>query len=262
MIYTIDSEISNSPVIAWDNLVATGTLTATSSAAGFPVEGLLNGYTTDPWKPAAMPATVTLTLGAPAPVSCVAFAAHDMHTQGVTVEVQRWTGAAWATAHTVTPDSDAPFIVSFPVSDANQWRVNFTGASTFRLGVLHISRALVFPSICRIVPPHVPLNRVSEVELIGGAEGSTGEFLQADTMRTGGRADVSFSVQSQDFIKGEAFEGFRQHFNSGRPFFMASLPRYDAADMGYLWRSGGSILTPYQDAVFMSLDMEVGVYVG
>lgn len=262
MIYSTDSEVGNSPFIAWNNLIGTGTLTATSSAAGFPVAGLLNGYTTDPWRPNAMPATVTLNLSSAAPVSCVAFAAHDMHTQGVTVEVQRFTGGSWVSVRTVTPESDAPFIVSFQVQDAAQWRVRFTGSNTFRLGVLQISRALVFPSMCRIAPPHVPLNRVSEVELIGGSESSTGQFLQSDTMRTGGQASVNFSVQSQDFIKSAAFEGFRNHFNHGRPFFLASLPRFDPSDMGYVWRSGRNIVTPYQDAVFMSLDMEVGVYVG
>lgn len=262
MIYSTDPSVGNSPYIAWDNLIATGTLAATSSASGAPVTGLLNGYTTDPWQPSAMPATVTLTLAAPAPVSCVAFAGHNMHTQGVTVTVERLIGETWTTVRAVTPDSDAPFIVSFSLADSAGWRVVFSGASTFRLAVMHVSRGLVFPSQTRIVPPHVPLNRVSEVELVGGAEGSTGEFLQADTMRTGGRASLAFSVQSQGFIKGEDFEAFRQYFNQGRPFFVACFPRFDPADMGYVWRNSGNIVTPYQDAVFMALDMEVGVYVG
>jgi hypothetical protein len=261
MIYSTDPNVLNSPYIAWDNLIATGTLTATSSAAGFPVTGLLNGYTTDPWRPSAMPATVTLTLPVPVPVSCVAFAGHDMHSRGVQVQVQQFRGGDWAQVALVTPESDAPFIVSFNAGDGSV-RVIFSGANTFRLAVMHVSAGLVFPSQSRIVPPHAPLNRVSEVELIGGAEGSTGEFLQADTMRTGGKASIAFSVQSQGFIKSAEFERFRQHFNSGRPFFLACFPRFDPADMAYVWNNGKSIITPYQDAVFMALDMEVGVYVG
>lgn len=262
MIYSTDSAVSDSPFIAWDNLIATGTLTATSSASGFPVSGLLNGYTTDPWKPDAMPATVTLSLAASAPVSCVAFAGHDMFTQGVSVEVQRLSGGSWVKVRGITPESDDPFIVSFPVADSDGWRVVFTGG-VFRLSVMHVSRALVFPSLCRIVPPHVPLNRCDTIELVGGPDSSTGEFLQADTMRTGGEASINFSVQSQAFIKSADFEGFRQHFNAGRPFFIACLPRFDPSDMGYVWRNGrNSIVTPYRDAVFMSLGMSVGVYVG
>lgn len=261
MIYSTDPDVTDSPLIAWDNLIGQGTLSATSSAAGAPVSGLLNGYTTDPWRPATMPATVTLAMSAPAPVSVVAFAAHDMATQGVTVAIERLVGADWVAVRTVEPETDDPFIVSFPVTDAAEWRVVFTGASTFRLAVLHLSRSLVFPSMTRIQPPHVPLHRVSEVELIGGSESGTGEFLQSDTMRTGGRANIGFSVQLPELMLSDDFEGFRQHFNKGRPFFIACFPRYEPKDMAYVWRSGDSILTPYQDAVFMALDMQVGVYV-
>lgn len=264
MIYTNDPDVTNSPLIAWDNLVTKGTLEAQTggSAAGFPLSGLQNGYTTDPWRPNTMPSNLVLTLPAPAPASVLAFAAHDMHTQGVTVRLDRWVTDAWQEVREVTPESDAPFMVSFPVADASQWRAVFTGDNTFRLGVMHLSRGLVFPSGTRIQPPHVPLHRVSEIELIGGSESGTGEFLQADTMRTGGRANIDFSVQLPDLMLSDSFEGFRQHFNKGRPFFIACFPRYEAKDMGYVWRGGPSILTPYQDAVFMALDMEVAVYVG
>ena len=259
MIYSTDPNVTDSPVIAWNAL--TGTLSASSSAPNAPVSGLLNGFTTDPWRPAAMPATVTLSLPAPAPVSVVAFAGHDMATQGVTVIVERLVAGDWVTVRTVTPASDDPFMVSFPLVDAQGWRVRFTGDNTFRLAVLHFSRALVFPSITRIQPPHVPLHRVSQVELIGGSESSTGEFLQADTMRTGGQASISFSVQLPELMLSDNFEGFRRHFNSGRPFFIACFPRHEPKDMGYVWRNGRGIETPYQDAVYMALEMEVSVYV-
>jgi hypothetical protein len=222
---------------------------------------LQNGVTTDPWRPAAMPCTVTLTLAAPAPASVLAFASHDMGTRGVTVTLQRLVGGDWVTVHVVTPESDDPFIMSFGLADAPQWRVVFSGDNTFRLAVMHLSRGLIVPG--RIVPPHVPLHRASEVELVGDSESGTGEFLQADFERTGGRANVQFSVQLPDFAAGDDFEGFRQHFNRGRPFFMACFPRYEPRDMGYLWRGqrAPNILAPYRDAVFMEIGMECSLYV-
>lgn len=262
MIHNQNFEISNSPLIGWDNLVPQGTLTATSSATGFPVSGLLNGVTTDPWRPNAMPATVTLVLPTARFASMVCFAAHDLGTRGVTVILERLVGATWTLVMQVTPIDDAPLILSFNAVSAVQWRVRFTGANTFRLSVMSLCLGLTIPG--RIVPPHAPLHRVSEVELVGDSESGTGEFLQADFNRTGGRANINFSVQLSDFATGEEFEAFRQHFNRGRPFFLACFPTFAADDVGYVWRGqrASSIVPAYQDAVYMSIGMELSVYVG
>jgi len=258
MIYLTDYTIQNSPLIAWDNLVAPGTLSASSEEADFPLTNLLDGVTTAKWKPTAMPATVTVDLDASAPADVLAFAAHDMHTQGVTVLLQRWDGAAWVDVMERTPESDDAFMMAFPIADSDQWRVTFTGG-VFSLGVLHLSRGLVVPG--RIVPPHTPLNIASEVELLGASESGNGEFLQADFMRTGARAEVSFSAQRPDFIKGDRFEAFRQHYNRARPFFIACFPRHDRKDVGYCHRKGGSLIPSQTDAVFMAVSMEVGIHV-
>ena len=262
MIYNSNPLVTNSPMIVWENLIGQGTLAASSSAAGFPVSGLLNGVTTDPWRPDAMPATLTLDLGEDKPASALCFAAHDMGTQGVTVALERWNGSAWVAVMSVTPDDDSPIMMSFPIQDASEWRVTFSGDNTFRLSVASLGRGLIVPG--RVVPPHVPLHRASEVDLVGDSESGTGEFLQADFMRTGGRAFVNFSVQLADFAAGDDFEGFRQHFNRGKPFFMACFPRFEPKDMGYLWRGerARSIVAPYEDAVFMSIGMEASLYVG
>lgn len=262
MIYNSNASVTNSPLAIWDNLIPKGTLTASGSAAGFPVSGLLNGVTTDPWKPDAMPASLTLTLSATATAGAVCFAAHDMGTQGVAVAVDRWDGAAWVQIISHSPTDDAPLILSFAPVSSIQWRIRFTGSNTFRLAVVSIGPVLEFPG--RVVPPHVPLHRASEITLVGDSESGTGEFLQADFERTGGRANIQFSVQLPDFAAGDAFEGFRDHFNRGRPFFFASFPTYDTKDVGYLWRGEGaqSIVAPYQDAVYMTIGMECLLYVG
>lgn len=262
MIHNQNFNVGNSPLIGWDNLLPQGTVTATSSAAGYPVTGLLNGVTTDPWRPDAMPATVTVELPTQRYASMLCFAAHDMGTQGVTVILERLVAAVWTHVMTVAPSDDAPLILSFNAVQSDDWRVRFTGENTFKLSVISLSLGLILPG--RILPPHVPLHRVSEVELVGDSESGTGEFLQADFNRTGGRASINLSVQLPDFATGEEFEAFRQHYNRGRPFFMASFPSYEPQDVGYLWRAknAGSILTPYRDAVFMSIGMECSVYVG
>ena len=261
MIHNQNPAVRDSPLIGWDNLVPQGTLTATSADAGAPVTGLLNGVTTDPWRPAAMPATVTLELAAPRYASMLCLAAHDLGTQGVTVILERLVGATWTPVMQVTPTDDTPLILSFAAVSAEDWRVRFTGSTVFRLAVMSLCLGLQVPG--RIVPPHAPLHRISEVELVGDSESGTGEFLQADFNRTGGYASINFSVQLADFAAGEDFEAFRQHYNRGRPFFMACFPTFEPRDVGYLWRSqrAASIVPAYKDAVFMSIGMECSAYV-
>lgn len=253
--------VTDSPLIAWDNLVQQGTLVATSSAAGFPVTGLQNGVTSDPWRPNAMPATVTLTLSGARSASVLCFAAHDMATQGVTVILERNVASVWTAVVTYAPTSDNPFMLSFPAVSATEWRVRFTGSNTFRLAVMTLALGLTIPG--RIIPPHTPLHRVSEVELVGDSESGTGNFLQADFERVGGKASLAFSVQMNAFATGADFEAFRQHFNRGRPFFIACFPTTYPLDIGYVWRGNGaqSIVPAWQDAVFMSIGMEVSVHV-
>lgn len=262
MIHNLNPYVANSPLIGWDNLVPTATVTATSSAAGFPVSGLLNGVTTDPWRPSAMPATVNVVLPSSAPASMLCLAAHDLGTQGVTVILERLVGAVWTSVMSVSPADDAPLILSFDAVSATSWRVRFTGSSTFRLSVLSLCLGLTIPG--RIIPPHTPLHRVSQVDLVGDSESGTGEFLQADFNRMGGSANLNFSVQLSEFATGDEFEAFRQHFNRARPFFIACFPTYEPHDVGYVWRGDGAsnIVPAYRDAVFMSISAEVGCYVG
>lgn len=257
MIISTDFSVADSPVIWWENLLQSGTVTATSGAD---VGALANGYTTDPWRADAMPATVTVTLSGAAMANAVCFAGHDMHAKGVIAIVERFTGGAWVQVATGAPKYAGVFILSFPCASADQWRVRFTGANTFRLAVMTLGLGLMVPGI--IQPPHTPLYMASEVELIGASESGTGEFLQADFKRSGGRADLDFGVQYPAFIKSDRFLAFRDHFNRGRPFFVAIMPRHDPRDVGYLWRGGANILPAYSDAVFMPFSLEASLHVG
>ena len=262
MIHNTNPAVANSPLIGWDNLIPTATVTATSSAVGFPVSGLLNGVTTDPWEPGAMPATVTIGLPATKWANMLCFEAHNLGSKGVTVTLQRLVLATWTTVATLAPIDDSPLIMSFPAVSADDWRVVCSGAAVFRISVMSLCLGLTIPG--RIVPPHAPLHRVSEVDLVGDSESGTGEFLQADFNRMGGKASLNFSVQMAEFATGDLFESFRQHFNRGRPFFIACFPTYEPKDVGYVWRGKGaaSIVPAYRDAVFMSIGLEVSVYVG
>lgn len=259
MIVNTNPAVINSPRIAWNNLLADAVLTSTGSNPNFPITNLLNNYTNDPWIPDAVPASLFITFASARSISMACFAGHNMGGREVTVLFQHFIAGDWETIASATPTDNDTLILSFPAVSATQFRVRFLGVNTFRLGVLFVVPGLTIPGI--IVPPHTPLNRVSEIELIGGAEGVTGEFLQSDFMRTGGRASLTMSAQSPSFATGSTFETFRDHFNRGRPFFIACFPTHNPDDVGFCWRNGGNLIVAYSDPVYMAMAMDVGVYV-
>lgn len=260
MIISTDTNVQNDPVIFFENLIQSGLVDASTSADGYPVTGLQNGHTTDPWMPTAMPSTVTLTLAGSATATALCLAGHDLHAKGVTVILERLVSGSWAHVISGNPEDAGPFILSFPARDATQWRIRFTGSNTFRLAVATLGSGLIFPGL--IQPPHTPLHQASEAELIGAGEGSTGEFLQADYKKSGGRANINFGMLRPDFVSGSKFQSFRDHYNRGRPFFIACFPRFSPRDIGYCWKNGRSLTPAYADAVFMPVAIEVNIHVG
>ena len=123
----------------------TGTVAVSTEATGYDGTNALTGVTYTAWKPTAMPATWTLTFTSAA-VSYVGIAAHDLYTQGSTVNVQRWTGAAWSTVASNTPTDNLPILFLLTRRTAQTtFRVQVTGATVPTIGVIWIGDVLEFP---------------------------------------------------------------------------------------------------------------------
>ena len=245
-----------SPNILWDNVLGKGMLVASSADATGPAANALAQATNNAWVVTLTSATLTVTLGAAAECDMAGFAAHTL--TGRAVAVQYWDGAAWVTRATVTPTDNGSFMVAFDRASSTQWRISVSGGA-FRIGVAYLGAALMVPGT--IQPPHTPLHLCEEVEIMSGVQSRTGQFLGADVAIFGGKATMGFEAQYPDFVL-NGFEAFRQWFNRGNAFFIASAPNTWPLDMGYCWRNGGEIVPPWRDAVFMSLAMDVGVYRG
>lgn len=258
MIHSTDYNVSNSPLIAWDDVTNAATMTPSSSADDFPVTGLQNGITTDPWKPGVMPADIEIDCGSTVTASVLSFAAHNMYTNSVSVSLEYHNGSGWVLVREVTPESNDPFMIAFPRVDSQLWRVSFTG-SAFQVSVMSLCNALHIPN--EIGPGHTPFYAASEIEMLGGSLGSTGEFLQADFYRKGSKVNFEFLAQRTEFILGDEFQSFRDHYNRGKPFFIAPTPLHDRKDVGYVWRNGNNLIPAYQNAAFMDVSIEVGAYV-
>lgn len=258
MIYSNSSTISDSPIIAWDDVTNTATLTASSSAEDFPVTGLKNGVTTDPWRPASMPANIEIDCGESKAASVLSFAAHTMGTNGVTVTLEKWDGAAWVDVISAAPETDEPLVMVFNLQEAQEWRVSFTGA-IFSVAVMSLCDALHIPN--QIEPGHTPFYAAAEIELLGGSVSSNGHYLEPDFYRKGAEIDVTFSRQRPGFILSDEFLSFRDHYNKGRGFFIAMTPLHDPRDVGYVWRTPTPFKSRYISAVQMDATLRLNAYV-
>lgn len=250
--------IGNMPEILWDNVLTKGTLaTVGTVAADGPGINALSQSTNDAWKCTAVGGgSLTVTLGASTVCNAVGIAAHNL--VGKVVTVARRDGAAFVTVATLTPTDNLPIMIRFNSATSTQWRLSVT-SGPFNIGVAFIGVALDVPGT--IQPPHTPLNLCEEVELLGGSQSRSGQFLGQEVSIFAGKASLQFEVQRPSFAM-DTFNDFRLHFNRGGAFFVACAPTAWPNDMGYCWRNGAEIVPPWRDAVFMDLSMEVSVYNG
>lgn len=253
--FTIRPQL-RSPNILWDNVLAKGTLVASSATASGPGVNAIDQATNTAWIVSGTSATLTVTLAAETECNALGIAAHAL--AGRTVSAEYWNGTAWiSVASLLVPDANSFMLVWTGVS-STQWRISVSGGE-FYIGVAYLGNMLTVPGA--IQPPHTPLHFCERVELLGGEQSRTGQFLKQDIKVYAGDAALQFEVQYPQFVLSE-FEAFRQWFNRGNAFFIACQPNTLPDDMGYCWRTGAEIVPPYRDAVFMDLAMGVGVYRG
>lgn len=122
-----------------------GTVAASTSATGFDAAFAANANTYEYWKPTALPATWEVDFGSAETVSYFGIAAHDLATQGATVEYQTWDGSAWTTRVTHAPaDNSAIFGLLTPRS-ISKARIRITGITMPVIGVVYFGSVVEFP---------------------------------------------------------------------------------------------------------------------
>lgn len=120
-----------------------GTVTASTQAAGYDAIFAANLKTTQWWRPTAVPATWDLAFTS-APISYFGIAAHDMATVGATLEVYRWDGAAWVLMLSHVPTDNGPIFGLLVRMTRDRLRFRFTGAIP-TIGVISIGDVIEFP---------------------------------------------------------------------------------------------------------------------
>lgn len=121
------------PSLFYDNRLGDATLAASSTASGYAAANLADWRPYTWWKPAALPATITVDCAAPAAADYALVYGHNLFTCGCTLEVRGSTdnfAASDVLVDSHTPADDEPFALLFTSASYRYWRVRITGAAT------------------------------------------------------------------------------------------------------------------------------------
>lgn len=261
MIYaSIDATELNEASALFRNVLAEGTLAWSSQSADGFAANALGPQTYDFWTPTALPATLSVTLGAAVECDACAIIGHTLFTAGATVAVEWWNGSAWITAHSVTPTDDRDLMLIFGAQSSAQWRIRVTGAAVMpSISVAMIGPRFIIPD--GVAADYVPLNLALDIDLAPSIT-VKGQYVGTFVKRTGGATSISLAQQRREWIEDEA-RPFIAHYNEGAPFVWSSCPDLLPDDMAYCWRSGGVLRASYgAGARWGQMGLEVSAYVG
>jgi hypothetical protein len=247
------AEANAQPMVAWDNLLARGTITNGSLPAGAPRLDAVDENTADFWQPTGADTLRATMVGSEA-ADCAFFAAHTL--AGRTVKVQYFNGSTWVDQATVVPTDNSPFLIIFPTRSATGWGISVDGACI--IGVAWIGPRIVIPG--GVVPGYTPVWAAREVRKWGGGT-RKGHWLGQRVDMVTANLTPQFMQVPYDFAA-TTLKAFRARYNEGRAFVFASAPSVFPEDCAYVWaEEGESLPAPISaGAIYTDLSFNVTAY--
>lgn len=247
------------PTILFDNLFLSGTLSASSEAVGYPKENAVSENTNKSWKPSSLPATLSVDLGSATSVNSFSLIAHECGSKGNTVTIESSPdNSTWTVRCTVTPTDDTTILGLFDSVSARYWRIQIANGSIPAIGVAMIGTRFNFPA--GVKPPYTPVWLSQTYELLT-SNTIGGQFMGNKVNRKGGMTSINLVSLERGFAESNLL-AFREHYNLGKAFVWAAGPSIFSKDVGYVWRTEGSVMSPTFDETgsWMSVSMEVMAY--
>lgn len=218
--------------IGWESLAES--VTATSEAAGFPASIVLTATTYERWQPTAMPATLTFDLGSAQDVDYVGIASHSLGSNETLIEIEYSTdGMDWTLIESANVTSDAPLMFLFEKTQAQHWRIVFSGGTIPAVGVVYIGEVLTMYR--PFYSGHTPgvLNRQTETRPNRSEEA---EFLGRSIIRTGKAESYSWQHIPINWYRDNVDPMVKQLRKT--PAFIAWNPLRFPSDVVYGWTTG------------------------
>ena len=193
---------------------------ANATATGYFPDGPKTSLTYEKWKPTAIPATWEYNHGSSVSCDNVCIGAHTLGTNGNTLTVQYWTGAAWSNLCPATAiTNDMAIMVIFAPVTAQRWRISLTNGTAPTIGVIKFGLAMQMSQA--IYGGHTPIE-MGRQTLLRSNMSETGEFLGRTKLRTQMASGFSFAHLTDSWVRTN-WRPFQKAIES-EPFFIAWRP--------------------------------------
>lgn len=238
----------------YDNRLDDGTPEASDTASGgYSVLNLRDWRNYTWWKPASVPATVTVNCGAAKAADYLFVWGHDLLTNGCTVDVRASTDN-FVTSNVLvashTPTDDYPFIKTFSSASYQYWRTTITGATAPSVAICAVGVALELPR--RLLVGFDPLGRKVKSKnnrsVSGNPLGRVVDFEQW-------RSELFIPAVSWSWVRNTFLPAWRSHLMD-TPFGFAWDP-LDHADEIMLVTSADELKLPHHEGTNADLSLEI-----
>lgn len=265
----------NNPIIAWENLAATATITTPLRTAPVGGEAInaVSGTTFDAWTPDALASIGNVIfkcdMGSAVAPDFIGVIGHNAAALGVTsIRVDHSVdGSTWVaigdpiTAANMSGVADGSYFSGAPARQ--YWRVVFYDVPAFAVlsvAGIFIGNVLTVPD--RFYQGFAPVITPTEVELQSNVSAG-GNLLGSSVTKRGSRIGLNFDHLPQSFVRGAQWMAFQRAFNDGNPAFLAWRPTKYGQDLHYIWRDG-AVIRPSNSGPkdYMSAQVEARVFEG
>lgn len=215
-----DMPLTHARIAHSGNWLSGGTATASTTATDYFANGPLNSLTYERWKPTALTATWEYDHGSAVQCDYCCIGAHTMGTNGNSLQVQYWDGAAWQNLIPATAiTNDMAVMVIFGRQTRQRWRISISGGTAPEIGVVKFGLSMQMQR--PIYGGHSPLELARQTEL-RSSYSETGEFLGRTKQRVQMSTGFAWQHLNSSWVR-STFRPFQKAMET-EPFFIAWRP--------------------------------------
>lgn len=225
---------TNHARIGYENFVPDSVVTGSSEQTDWPASAVKNLLTYDGWKPLSMNADIVIDMQSNKAVDYIGLAAHTLGSNSVSIVASYSLNGSSYTDLGVSqlPSTDRAIMLMFEQVTARYIKIEFIGASTFKLGVVYVGAALEMyrPFYGGHMPG--PLNRKTTVK---PNKSVGGQWLGRSIIREGVSSEFKWQHTPIDWYQTNV-DPFAIHARE-KPFFIVWNPRDYPEHAMYAWTS-------------------------
>ena len=232
-----------------------GTVSASTSAAGFEAANLSNGLTYARWKPVSVSAWVKVVATTETAASYMGVAGHTLGTNGCTVKAQGSSnGTTWSDLSAdISPVDDSPIMFLFAPATYTQFRLLISSGNPPVIGAFYVGATLdmMRPVYGNVIP--MELSRVTKQY---PRKAVSGQFLGQSKVREGVKGSITWKNLNDAWYR-ENFDPLAEHAIDD-PYFIAWNPLRSPDAAAFVWTNDDVSPSPQgqRDLFSVTLPME------